>query len=199
LFLLVADVLQRYIKSLGTVRHPLVDEACPILQYADDTLILVRAELQDVMNLKSILDNFAIATGLHTNFHKSTAVPMHVDANLLPQLLQALQCQQATFPQVYLGLSLSNTKLNLQAFTPLIAKVDRRLSGWQSALLNKVGRSVLINSVLDGMVTHTMAAIALPPGILGKLESKRRAFLWSGKSKTKGACCLVAWDVALKP
>jgi hypothetical protein len=49
------------------------------------------------------------------------------------------------------------------------------------------------------MVTHTMAAIALPPGILGKLESKRRAFLWSGKSKTKGACCLVAWDVALKP
>jgi hypothetical protein len=36
------------------------------------------------------------------------------------------------------------------------------------------------------MVTHVMAAIALSPGILEKLESKRRAFLWSGKSKTKG-------------
>jgi hypothetical protein len=130
LFLLVADVLQRCIKSLGTMRHPLVDEACPILQYADDMLILVWAELQDVMNLKSILDNFAIATGLHINFHKSTTVPMHVDDNLLPQLLQVLQCQQATFPQVYLGLPLSNTKLNLQAFAPLIVKVDRRLSGW---------------------------------------------------------------------
>lgn len=44
-----------------------------------------------------------------------------------------------------------------------------------------------------------MAAVALPPGVLDQLESKRRAFLWSGKSKTKGACCLVAWDVAQKP
>jgi hypothetical protein len=44
-----------------------------------------------------------------------------------------------------------------------------------------------------------MAAIALSPGILEKLESKRRAFLWSGKSKTKGVCCLVAWDTAQKP
>lgn len=80
---------------------------------------------------------------------------MHVDDDLLPQLLQILQCQQAAFPQVYLGLPLSNTKLNLQAFAPLIAKVDRRLSGWQSTLLNKAGRAVLINSILDGMVTHS--------------------------------------------
>lgn len=181
------------------MRHPLANETCPVLQYADDTLILVRAEVQDVVNLKMILDNFAAATGLQINYHKSTAVPMHVDDDLLPQLLQILQCQQATFPQVYLGLPLSNTKLNLQAFAPLIAKVDRRLSGWQSNLLNKAGQAVLINSVLDGMVTHIMAAVALPPGILDQLESKRRAFLWSGKSKTKGVCCLVAWDVAPKP
>lgn len=43
LFLLVADVLQKLIKSSHElIRHPLVDDApCSVLQYADDTLIVV--------------------------------------------------------------------------------------------------------------------------------------------------------------
>jgi hypothetical protein len=42
LFLLVADVLQTLIKTDGQARHPLVDSPCPILQYTDDTLILLQ-------------------------------------------------------------------------------------------------------------------------------------------------------------
>ena len=47
----LADVLQRYIQFNGGVRHPLTDDACPVLQYANDTLIVVRAEIPDVRNL----------------------------------------------------------------------------------------------------------------------------------------------------
>ena len=185
LFLLVADVLQRrYIQFNGGVRHPLTD-----------TLIVVRAEIPDVRNLKKILDNFASATGLHINFSKSTAVPIHVSPRTLPRVIRLLQCQEASFPQVYLGLPLSN----LQAFAPLIAKVDKRLVGWQSALLSKAGRVILINSVLDSLATHFMSAIALPQGVFDQLESKRRAFLWYGKSKTTGACCLISWEMVQKP
>jgi hypothetical protein len=57
-------------------------------------------------------------------------------------------------------------KLNLAAFSPLISKVDRRLAGWQSALLNHQGRRILINLSLDGMATYMMQAIALPPGVI---------------------------------
>jgi hypothetical protein len=43
LFLLRADVLQILIKKNPAIRHPIVDdEECPVLQYADDTLLLVR-------------------------------------------------------------------------------------------------------------------------------------------------------------
>jgi hypothetical protein len=50
LFLIVADVLQQLVKcNSSLVRHPLVDDApCPILQYADDTLIVARGERQDI-------------------------------------------------------------------------------------------------------------------------------------------------------
>lgn len=91
------------------------------------------------------------------------------------------------FPQTYLGLPLSNVKLNLSAFAPLISKADRRLAGWQAALLNHQARLVLVNSVLDGLTTYLMQALVLLLGIIDKLDSRRRAFLWSGTDKTSSA------------
>ena len=41
LFLLVADVLQALVKADSSIHHPLTDGSCPILQYADDTILLV--------------------------------------------------------------------------------------------------------------------------------------------------------------
>lgn len=65
LFLLVADVLQMMIKTDGGVRNPLdATTTCPVLQYADDTLIQLRGGLSDVTRLKLLLDQFSVATGL---------------------------------------------------------------------------------------------------------------------------------------
>lgn len=136
LFLLVANVLQQMIKSDPGIRHPALDGSCPVLQYADDTLLLVRAEVLDIRRPKKILDDFASATGLKINFNKSTLVPMHVEDNKLNQIVRILQCHKSSFLQVYLGLPLSNIKLNLSAFIPLICKVKHRLATWQATLLN---------------------------------------------------------------
>jgi len=119
LFLLVADVLQQLIKRHAGIRHPAAPNLqCPVLQYADDTLILVRAERQDVENLKVVLDQFSTATGLKINYDKSTMVPMHTAAATVGALQGILGCQVGSFPQTYLGLPLSDTKLRLTAFAP---------------------------------------------------------------------------------
>ncbi|KAK1613281.1 hypothetical protein QYE76_036954 [Lolium multiflorum] len=56
LFILVADVLQRLIHEawgLGALEHPLsADTPCPVLQYADDTLILCKATPEAAATLK---------------------------------------------------------------------------------------------------------------------------------------------------
>jgi len=76
LFLLVADVLQTLIRKSNTVHNPLDHSSpCPVLQYADDTLILLRGDLDEVKQLKHLLDQFSEATGLRINYHKSTAGP----------------------------------------------------------------------------------------------------------------------------
>jgi len=116
------------------------------------TLIIVRGELADVQNLRIILDQFADATGLQINYTKSTAVPIHMNGDTVRDCISALGYRREGFPQTYLGLPLTNGKLQLSAFAPNIAKCDRYLTGWQSSLLNKMGRATLVNSVLDSQL-----------------------------------------------
>ena len=195
LFLLVADVLQTLIRKSNTVHNPLDHSSpCHVLQYADDTLILLRGDLDEVKQLKYLLDQFSEATGLRVNYHKSTAVPMHMTDELIPDCVAALGCRREGFPQTYLGLPLSCEKLRLQAFDPYIAKADRYLAGWQATLLNSMGRSVLINAVLDGQLSYVMSALPLPPGVVKQVDKRRRGFLWTGEGDANGSSCLVAWD-----
>ena len=64
---------------------------------------------------------------------------------------------------------LSCEKLKLAHFTPLIAKIDRYMSGWRAILLSAGGRIVLINAVLDALPTYAMGAMELPPPLSAPL------------------------------
>jgi hypothetical protein len=98
LFILVADLLQVLIRKSQLVRHPIVERAgCPVLQYADDTLLLVKGELEDIQILRMILDQFASATGLQINYNKSTAVPIHMSEENVLECISALGCRKRRF------------------------------------------------------------------------------------------------------
>jgi len=96
LFLLVAETLQALIRQhAAQIRHLIVESAgCVTLQYAvqyaDDTLIVLRGHLDDVQNLKVVLDQFAEATGLIINYHKSSLVKLHLEQELIGHCVQAL-------------------------------------------------------------------------------------------------------------
>jgi hypothetical protein len=192
---LVADVLQRLIRQDPLLSHPLLNgEPCQVLQYANDTLIIMRAGVCAAARLKHLLEVLAEATGLVINFHKSTLVPMHVATSDLVDIQAALGCRVEGFPQTYLGLPLSCEKLTIANFAVMIAKVDKYLSGWCALLLSSTGRIVLLNTVLDALPTFTMGALELPPALLRAIEVLRHAFLWNAADRPSGAKCLVPWD-----
>jgi hypothetical protein len=117
----------------------------------------------------------------------------------LREIQAALGCRLEGFPQTYLGLPLSCHKLTLADFAPLIAKVDKYLSGWCAILLSSGGRVVLLNAVLDAIPTFSMAALELPPALLRAIEALRRAFLWNMTGTVSGAKCLMAWEAVCRP
>ena len=105
-----------------------------------------------------------------------------------------LGCPISSFPQPYLGLPLSPTKLPISAYDPLIRSFDRYLSGWRALLLSSGGRLVLCNAVLNNLATYFMCSYFLPPGVIEQIDRRRRSFFWTGKDTCSGARCLIAWD-----
>jgi hypothetical protein len=85
LFVLAADFLQTLLnkaKDFNLLQLPIPLSYTldfPILQYADDTLIIMEACARQQVFLKSLLQTFATLTGLKVNYSKSMKVPINVE------------------------------------------------------------------------------------------------------------------------
>lgn len=87
LFVLAADLLQSVINRAfydGIIQPPFPQQdGIPflIVQYADDTLIIMQASESQLNSLKDILQTFTSSTGLRVNFGKSCLVPINVSTD----------------------------------------------------------------------------------------------------------------------
>jgi len=76
----------------------------------------------------------------------------------------------------------------------MIATSDKYLAGWKGNLLNKMGRTTLVTSVLASASVYHMGSLLLYKSTTEALIQKQRSFLWTGENKCHGSQCKVAWD-----
>lgn len=171
LFVLAADFLQSLLnkaKSLGLLHLPIPlqhNEDFPIIQYADDTLIIMEACSNQLFFLKSLLNSFASSTGLKVNYAKSMMVPINVSKDRLSHLANIFGCSTGSFPFTYLGLPLGLTKPRVEDFWPLISKCERRLASTAN-FLSQAGRLELTNLVFAALPTFFMCSFRLPKTVI---------------------------------
>jgi len=202
LFVLAADFLQTLLNhavSSGTLSLPIpiTDHEFPILQYADDTLIFIKACPIELAHLKDILSSFAESSDLKVNYSKSMMVPLNVSPATSQSLAQILGCSIGDLPFTYLGLPLSLYKPSIAGFWPLTTKCERRLVAF-SSFLNEAGRLQLTNSILTALPMFAMSSYLLPKTIVEQIDKFKRHCLWRGadtnsKKPPKAAwpkCCL---------
>jgi hypothetical protein len=203
LFVLAAELLQYVINDalhngLLTLPIPHGSNDFPVLQYAGDTILFLQAELQQVTHLKHILDSFALSTGLKVNYHKSSMVSLNVPDPKMQSLAAAFGCQIATMPFTYLGLPMGTTKPRMEDLTPLMDRVERKLSAC-SNFLSYLGRLEMINSAITPIVTYTMCSIKLSIGVIENIDRIRKQCLWRGNDPNKRGGNLAAWILVQKP
>jgi hypothetical protein len=66
-----------------------------VLQYADDTLIVLKAVLAQLTALKALLQQFSGMTGLNINYDKNTFVPIGLDNTTSSSLASSFGCAVA--------------------------------------------------------------------------------------------------------
>jgi hypothetical protein len=194
LFVMVADLLQSIINREareGHLEHLLGNSFggdFPIVQYADDTLLILSAEEQQLVHLQAILLEFAASTGLKVNFTKSMIVPINVHPDKTTFLAQVFGCQVGKIPFTYLGLPLGTTRPSVQDDLPLVSRIERRLMGI-TPLLSYAGRLTLVNSVLSAMPTFYLSTLKIHIIVIEQIDIYRKHYLWDrGDINHKGGC-----------
>jgi hypothetical protein len=109
LFVLGAELLHYVINDLkmrGLLNLPLDVgvEDFPIVQFADDTILVLEADSGQLAILKEALKDFLFSSGLSINYHKSCMLPVNISDEELNRLAVDFGCIVGYFPFTYLGL-----------------------------------------------------------------------------------------------
>jgi hypothetical protein len=109
--ILLADILLQILRKAhdnSFLLHPVQQGApLPVLQYTDDTLLILKGSAEQAVIVKTILDAFATFSWLKINYQKSTMVPMNLDLGNTSTVAQILGFQISSLLCTYLGLPLS--------------------------------------------------------------------------------------------
>jgi hypothetical protein len=80
----------------------------------------------------------------------------------------------------------------------VVERFEKKLSSWKGKLLSLGGRLTLINSVLSSLPMYMMSFLAIPSGVLKKLDYLRSRFYWQGDGHKK-KYRLAKWDIICRP
>ena len=199
LYVMVGELLQIMVNDAwrnGTLSLPIetnFTESYPIIQYADDTLVILPADEVQIRSFIEILDNFSKFTGLVVNYSKSSMVPINMSDDKAQELANSFNCKKESMPFTYLGLPMGSTRPKVADLMPMVSRLDHKLSGIAS-LMSYSGRLVHLKSIVAALPIFAMCCIRVPFTILDHFEKSGRNFLWYGKDINKKGNCLVKWD-----
>jgi hypothetical protein len=99
-------------------------------------------------------------------------------------------------PFTYLGLPLGTTRVTISELSPLVCRLERKLTS-SSCFLSQGAQLQLINSALASMPLHFLCTLQLPPGLTVQLDRILWQCLWhdqDGEPKQS----LAAWEMICK-
>jgi hypothetical protein len=185
LFVAAAELLQVIINRemlQGRLTTPIPCGGCfPIIQYADDTILVMKANDQELAHLKDILLDYATSTGLKINFQKSSLVPINITRQKAQELATIFGCAVASMPFTYLGLPMGTTKPAMTDLLPLVDRIERRVST-TTLVMSHAGKLTYVNAILTSIATYAMCTTEINPKIMGHIEKIRRRVVWSKKN-----------------
>jgi exonuclease III len=164
------------------------------LQYADDTLCIGDASLQNLWTLKAILRGFELASGMKVNFWKSCLIGINVENSFMEMACIFLNCIRGFLPFKYLGLPVGASARRVSTWETMVEKIRKSLNSWGNKHISFGGKLVLINSVLNSIPIFYMSYMKMPVQVRKKVVRIQRDFLWGGVNGKK-KLSWVKWKV----
>lgn len=127
-----------------------------MLQYADDTVLMIDCEGKYILNIKFLLYCFEWMSGLKINYNKSEVFVLRVEKEEASRVSNMLNCKLGQLPVSYLGIEMGDRQLYNKAVGKIMSKLGSRQDCWKNIFLSSGGRLILINSCLSSLSIYTM-------------------------------------------
>ena len=166
------------------------------LQYADDTLCIGEASIENLWTLKALLRGFEFVSSLKVNFHKSCLMGINVSTEFLGMASTFLNCSVGSFSFMYLGLPMGARAKSMSTWEPMLERIKAKLNSWGNKYISLGGQIVLLNSV----PIFYLSFLKIPVKVIKKVEAIQRKFLCGGgRGRGRKNICWVSWRKVCQP
>jgi len=156
------------------------------LQYADDTLLFLKNDINQAKHFKYLLACFEQLSGLAINYDKCNLLTLGMIEEESNHFSRLFCYAIGSFPIKYLGVPLHFTRLRREDIQPVVDKLVKRIAGWKDKLLSSAGKLTLLKSCLASIPTYLLSVIKFPRWAIENLNSQMVNFLWhDGDGKHK--------------
>ena len=106
--------MAQYNGLLCGLAENLIPKGVAILQYADDTIICLKNDVEKARNMKLLLYLYEVMSGLKINFGKSEVILVNGDNDTQILYADLFNCQAGLFPIKYLGVPVGPGRLHIK-------------------------------------------------------------------------------------
>ncbi|XP_019198180.1 PREDICTED: uncharacterized protein LOC109192007 [Ipomoea nil] len=170
------------------------------LLFADDSFLFLRADEEESVQMRYVLDTYARASGQHVNYDKSAACfSANVPQSRRNEVVDVLGVEEGETSGKYLGLpSLVGRRKNaILGF--LKDRILTRVRSWNAKFLSRAGREVLLKNVLQAMPAYAMMVFLLPLGLCREIEVVLNQYWWSGDVSNGRGIRWRSWEGLSRP
>jgi hypothetical protein len=140
------------------------------LLFADDSLILLKADTINAISLKQVLDSYCANSGQMVSVAKSSIYfSPNTDVNVKVDMCDILHIDTEAIYDKYLGLPALVGAYWSDCFMHFDERILQRISGWKEKLLSFGGKEILIKAVLQSIPVYAMSVFNITKKVCKKI------------------------------
>lgn len=138
--------------------------------YADDVAMFIKPTTQDLNCVREVLGEFGEASGLRMNYRKSATILIRGDEADRERVVGLLHYELGNFPCRYLGIQLAIKQMTRVDWHPILDQVRKIIPAWQRGLIQRLGRLILVKSVISAWPIHHLLVLDAPVWVFEEID-----------------------------
>lgn len=165
------------------------------LFFLDDSFLFCKAKVDEVMEIKSILQKYELQSSQAINLQKSG---VYFSSNVRLDKQEELQTLLGVHSDLstgkYLGLPSLIGRSKKMVFNFLKDRLWSKIQGWSAKSLSKAGKVVLLCMVAQEIPSYDISCFMLPKSLCTDLKKMMNSYKWGSQDNTKKGIRWASWS-----